>query len=624
LGPLHATHFGFGDVVGLTSLLGGSPTSGRGAVVTNRPVVNPTNFDHTSFEGDLPAGWDAEIYRNGELLGFSRADSRQRYVFDDVQLMYGENEISIVLYGPQGQVRTRNESINVGEDNVPAGKTWYWAGVNQPSHDLVSLKGGEISPFEPKVQGAVSVEHGLDDRTSVGVVARTMLLGDQQLTFVEGSVRRSIGSALVEIGASRESNGGTAARAQLLAKLGSLNISAQALTASNFDLPGGRTKSVRDGRVALDAPIHLGRTIIPAHADVHYADHPDGTAQLEAAARLGAQIGRFNLAADVRYTQQYLAKGPAPPAEVIASLIGTGRIGPVRLRGSSSFEMGARSRFRSAELTGYWSASDNVDWEGTLAYDGPQRRARSRVSYIRRFSGMALALTGEAATDGSLAVGLNLNFSLDPSHGLMMSRQRLASAGTVQARVYRDINDNGIADPGEPFEKGAIITAGHAVAEKPTDAEGTATIAGLQTFKPITVGIDRSSLSDPMLAPKKALQVVTPRPGVLAQVDIGLVGAGDVEGAILKNGGMGFEGVDLELVDAAGAVVATARTDYDGYFLFQGVPYGPYRVRIAKASAEVIGVSPELNVQATLSDDHPVARTGSIHLDPKPRIASAQ
>jgi hypothetical protein len=451
-----------------------------------------------------------------------------------------------------------------------------------------------------------------------------MLLGDQQLTFVEGSVRRSIGSALVEIGASRESNGGTAARAQLLAKLGSLNVSAQALTASNFDLPGGRTKSVRDGRLALDAPIHLGRTIIPAHADVHYADHADGTAQLDAAARLGAQIGRFNLAADVRYTQQYLAKGPAPPAEVIASLIGTGRIGPVRLRGSSSFEMGARSRFRSAELTGYWSASDNVDWEGTLAYDGPQHRARSRVSYIRRFSGMALALTGEAATDGSLAVGLNLNFSLDPSHGLMMSRQRLASAGTVQARVYRDINDNGIADPGEPFEKGAIITAGHAVADKPTDAEGTATIAGLQTFTPITVGIDRSSLSDPMLAPKQALQVVTPRPGVLAQVDIGLVGAGDVEGALLKNGGMGFEGVDLELVDAAGAVVATARTDYDGYFLFQGVPYGPYRVRIAKASAEVIGVSPELNVQATLSDDHSVARTGSIHLDPKPRIASAK
>jgi hypothetical protein len=38
LGPLHATHIGFGDVAGLSTRLGGSPTSGRGAVVTNRPT----------------------------------------------------------------------------------------------------------------------------------------------------------------------------------------------------------------------------------------------------------------------------------------------------------------------------------------------------------------------------------------------------------------------------------------------------------------------------------------------------------------------------------------------------------------------------------------------------------
>jgi hypothetical protein len=624
LGPLKATHFGFGDVTGLSTLLGGSPVAGRGAVITNRPVVNPTNFDHTSFEGDLPAGWDAEIYRNGELLAFAHSDGSQRYAFDDVQLMYGENNISIVEYGPQGQVRTRNEMVNVGQDNVPSGKTWYWAGVNQPSHDLLSMDKGDVSPVEPTMQGAVSVEHGLDDRTSVGAIARTMLLDDQQLTFVEGTVRRSIGSALVEVGASRESNGGTAARAQLLAKLGSLNVSAQALAANNFDLPTERAASLRDLRLSLDTPLKIGRTEFPAHADLHYVSRADGTTQVDAAARLASQIGRFNLAADVRYTQQYLAKGPAPPPDVVADLIGTGRIGPVRVRGDASFGFGSGSRFRSAELDGYWSASDNVDWEGTVAYDGPEHRARVRVSHIRRFSGMALALTGEAATDGSLAIGLNLNFSLDPVHGLTLSREPLASAGSVRARVYRDLNANGVADSGEPFEKGAVITAGHQVGDTPTDVHGTAMIAGLQTYKPITIGIDRSSLADPMLAPEKALQVVTPRPGVQAEVDIGLVGAGDIEGAIVKNGGLGFEGLSLELVDSKGTVVANALTDYDGYFLFEGVPYGTYRVRVAKTSAQIAGVATDLDVQATVNDDHPVARTGSIHLDPKPQVASAK
>ena len=149
-------------------------------------------------------------------------------------------------------------------------------------------------------------------------------------------------------------------------------------------------------------------------------------------------------------------------------------------------------------------------------------------------------------------------------------------------------------------------------------------VAGLATFTPITIGIDRSSLGDPMLAPKKALQVVVPRPGVPAPVDIGLVSSGDIEGAIVKNGGLGFEGVDLELLDSSGAVAGTARTDYDGYFLFEGVPYGTYRVRIAKNSAEAIGVGQELKLQATVDDQHPVARLGTTQLQPQPKIASSQ
>ncbi len=88
-----------------------------------------------------------------------------------------------------------------------------------------------------------------------------------------------------------------------------------------------------------------------------------------------------------------------------------------------------------------------------------------------------------------------------------------------------------------------------------------------------------------MLVPKKALQVVVPRPGVPAEVQIGLVGGGDIEGAIVKNGGLGFEGLDLELVDGTGKVVATARTDFDGFFLFERVPYGNYQVRVAQTSA---------------------------------------
>ncbi|HXC74590.1 MAG TPA: carboxypeptidase-like regulatory domain-containing protein [Sphingomicrobium sp.] len=623
LGPLKATHFGFGDVQGFDSRLTGAPASGRGAVVTNRPLAVQTAFDRTRFEGDLPAGWEAEIYRNGELLGFAKADSSQRYVFDDVQLLYGENRVNIMLYGPQGQIRTREEVINIGQDNVPPGKTWYWAGFNQPGRDLLALHKPPGDSDEPKAQATVSLEHGLDDRTSVGMLARAMLINDEHVTFVEGSVRRSVGPAIVEVSAARESSGGMAARAQLLGKFGSINVSAEALLAKDFHLQGGKAQDLREARLALDTPIRIGRTVLPAHADVHLTDRLDGSKQLEAAARLSANLNRFNLSAEARYRKQFADSGPAPPNELNLGFIGSGRIGDVRLRGSTSFDVSPHARFRAAELSAYWSASDTADWEGVLAYDSSGHRGRVRITHVRRFDTMGIALTGEAATDGSVAVGINLNFSLDPTRGLQLSRRPLAQAGVVRATVYRDLNDNGVHDPAEPFEKGALITTGTKQADRPTDARGSVTIGGLAPFTAIAVGVDASSLDDPMLVPKTALQAVVPRPGVPAEIEIGLVGGGDIEGAVVKSGGIGFEGLDLELVDAAGKVVATARSDFDGFFLFERVSYGIYSVRVAKESAVAAKILPELNLRASVTAEKSIVRLGAVHVIPLPAVAAS-
>jgi hypothetical protein len=623
LGPLHATHLGVGDVEGFDSGLTGSVSAGRGAVVTNRPLAARAAFDRTRFEGDLAAGWEAEIYRNGELLGFAKPNASQRYAFEDVQLLYGENRIQIISYGPQGQVRTRDELINVGQDNVPAGKTWYWAGFSQPGRDVVQLE-KPPDPTGVRAQAAVSGEHGIDDRTSVGVLARAMLIGDDRLTFVEGTVRRSIGGAMVELGAARESTGGMAAHAQLLGKFGAVNVSAEALLANDFHLRGGPVHSGREGRMSVDAPLRIGRTVLPAHAELHFAANRDGSSLLEAATRLSANIDRFNLAAEARYRKQFVANGATgPPSEVTLGLIGTGHVGDVRLRASSLFNVSPGVNLNSAELSAYWSASDAADWEGDLAYDALQHRARAKITHVRRFAGVAVALTAEAASDKSVAFGVNLNFSLDPNHGLTFSRRPLAQAGAVHAVVYRDLNDNGIRDPSEPFEKGAIVTTGTVQADHPTNTKGAVTVGGLTAYMPVAVGLDQSSISDPMLIPKNALQVVVPRPGIPAEVQIPLVGGGDIEGAVVKSAELGFEGLDLELVDPSGKVIATARTDFDGFFLFERVPYGGYSIRIGKDSATAAKLIPDLGLHVQVSMEKSLVRLGAVQAHPLQLIASA-
>jgi hypothetical protein len=622
LGPAHATHFGFGDVEGYDSKLTGTATFGRGAVITNRPLTSQTAFDRTSFEGDLPSGWEAELYRNDELLAFAKPTADQRYVFDNVQLLYGENRIRIVLYGPQGQVRTREELVNVGQQNAPPGKTWYWAGVNEPGRDIITLEKPPDGSSLPKAQATVALEHGLDDRTSVAALARMMLIDDQRVTFVEGTIRRSVGPALLEVGASRESSGGSAARAELLGKFGSVNVDAEAVIANNFHLQGGELVSLRTYSLALDTPLRIGRALMPAHVDALITDRLDGTRELDATARLSAQLARFDLGTAVHYQKQFVAAEPTP-GQLDLDFIGSGRVGDVRLRGTTTFDFAPVAKFQTAELDAYWSAGENVDWEGDFVYDAGEHRARTRISYIRRFDTMAVALTGEAASDGSLAFGINLNFSIDPRHGFTLSREPLAQAGEVHALVYRDLNDNGMRDPGEPLEKGALITTGTKQSDKPTDSGGSVTVGGLVPFQPIAVGIDESSLADPMLVPGKALQVVIPRPGIPANVEIGLVGGGDIEGAVVKSGGIGFEGLDLELIDSAGKVVTTTRTDFDGFFLFERVAYGTYAIRVTSSSASAAKIQRELGIRLQVTPDKSIVRLGSVKVTPQPLLASA-
>src|SRR4030095_5067985 len=165
-----------------------------------------------------------------------------------------------------------------------------------------------------------------------------------------------------------------------------------------------------------------------------------------------------------------------------------------------------------------------------------------------------------------------------------LSRQTLANAGAVHPRVVRDLNDNGRRDFDEPLEKGALITTGARLAEHGTNERGEVLVAGLANYVPGTVGIDTSSLDDPMLAPRKSLQVVVPRPGIAADVDIALVGAGDIEGAIVRDGGGGLGGLEGERLDSSGKVVASTRTDYDGFFLFERVAYGRYTLRLSDES----------------------------------------
>ena len=171
--------------------------------------------------------------------------------------------------------------------------------------------------------------------------------------------------------------------------------------------------------------------------------------------------------------------------------------------------------------------------------------------------------------------------------------------------------------------RGSRVTAGRGGASEPSDERGHAFVAGLQPYEKVLVSIDESTLPDPFLMPRGKGVVVTPRPGVAMVIELAVAPTGEVEGVVNGPEGAPLPGVRLELVDAAGEVMARTMSEYDGFFLFDRVAYGRYRLQLAPESQAALGVAPDLASGVEVNAEKAVERVGTIRLRAATTIAQA-
>ncbi|WP_432768704.1 MAG: carboxypeptidase regulatory-like domain-containing protein [Sphingopyxis sp.] len=627
LGPLRATHYAVGDVSLLSTGLVAQSAPGRGAVLTNRPVERPDSFDKTSFRGDLPAGWDAELYRNGQLLAFTSPNGDGRYEFLDVPLQYGTNRFEIVLYGPQGQIRREIRQLQVGVDSIPPRETWYWAGVAQENADLVEF-GNRRQTFRRGWRGTVGIERGLTTRTSASLYFHSLMIENVRRNYGEAALRRSIGPTLLEIAgaysdASGPEGGAGSVRASWLAAFGETYIRADAMRGWGGFVSDRFINNINGiYSISLDQSVKLGRTVLPLHFDVRQVDRRSGISSLEASARASASFRALTFTGQLDWARTKVPVGPDPPDNLTASLLANARIGRVRLRGEARLALSGDNADSRMTLIGEWAGKGDAEWRAELGYDKGLDRARAGIGYTRRFKRLQLAGFGEVASDGSVAASLSLAFSFGPNPaggGWRVSSEKLGGRGQVTADVFMDDNGDGVRQPGEAAMPGVSLTAGNAWVDAATDAGGRATIDGLEPFRPVMIGIDAGSLPDPYVQPALPGVVVTPRPGVAVRVALPMAAAGEIEGVAIRDGGNPIEGLAIELVDAEGRVRASTLSEFDGYFLFEGVAYGRYTVQLAKASAAALRLDPGFVRAAVPGKATPRVRLVTVALKPLPR-----
>ena len=226
---------------------------------------------------------------------------------------------------------------------------------------------------------------------------------------------------------------------------------------------------------------------------------------------------------------------------------------------------------------------------------------------------------------GAVGARVQLAFSLGPdpvSGGVRVTANKLARSGQAAVTVYRDDNGNSRRDPGEEVLPDILVEAGLRTTDAVTAENGRTIVDDLRPFRPVLVGIDESTLEDPFLAPASKGIVITPRPGVVAEIELAIAPTGEVEGSILSPSGTDQPGVKLELVDLRGNVVAETISEFDGFFLFQRVPYGEYRLRVGKDVARKLEVASSLSLpdgrtSFTLGRTEDVVRFGTVRLKPE-------
>jgi hypothetical protein len=123
-------------------------------------------------------------------------------------------------------------------------------------------------------------------------------------------------------------------------------------------------------------------------------------------------------------------------------------------------------------------------------------------------------------------------------------------------------------------------------------------------------------LPDPFLVLRGKGLVITPRPGVPAVVELAVSPTGEVEGVLNSPENTPLPGVTLELVDDHGQVVAQTVTEYDGFFLFERVVYGRYRLQLAQTSEHALGLAlaGDAGQAIVVSSQQTVDRLGTLRL----------
>jgi len=587
----------------------GGLTRGRGIVVSSFPLARAEQFDTTTIEGDAPPGYEAELYRNGRLLEFQVVDDDGRYAFEDVALIAGFNRFRVVLYGPQGQIRERVETIDASQALARPGETLGRVALIDAGRDLIPIGTPSANTEERGASFNALVAHGLTQQTSAFAALTALPTEEGNQQYVVGGLNSAVLAGSAQLRAFGAADGGLGLDARMLQRLEATRVVLRTGYFEDFESPDvgfGPTATLFDAELRTNTRLDLGFARLNLEADGAYEAERDGSRRLtfDTGQRLRWRRLGFShrIAFDLRNDTATTFDGT-----VNANL----RARPFSVRGGLRYDDRGLTSTR-LDLRYRGRAGFSLGADGQLGFNGNASSATLDVT--RQLGPILTSVTAGWDEGQGMRFGLLLNFAFGPGAdgSYALDDEDRARSGSVRARVFLDENADGDFDAGEPPIPGAQFGGDARDGQARTDENGRLLVHGLQPLRPQSVTLRSQSLENPFWLPAEDGYSVVPRPGAPVELDMPVTMTGAVDGTVrMAETGEGVPGITVRLIDSDGEVVKETVSFFGGFFAFDQVRYGSYRLAIAQTKRfKVVDAPPEVMV----NNDMPFASQQDIGL----------
>ncbi|MBL0313699.1 MAG: hypothetical protein IPP78_13520 [Holophagaceae bacterium] len=602
LGPLHATEFEFGEVFdpGLATVSGA--TTGTGLFVTNFPLNSNLFGDKQTLRGNLPPGWQVEVFQNGALIGFQASRGDGLYEFREIPLVHGWNDFRMVFYGPEGQRREEVQHLDNSTPLVPAGGFRY----RLQAEELHGGLGG---------RGFFLGQYGLTDKVSIFAAGSTVHLTHGEVHhYATGGLQGRWNSLSFQGTVTHANEGGDAEEISVGTRLGdSLSITLKHTELQNefisdlflpsFGLVRNRTELELTGV----AP-SLAHPWLTLGVGLRRDGLASGGNVLQLNPRIGGAFNGWFLMNQFSYQRSDLPGGTTSSS--YGSLLVSRFFGAFALRSEAAYTVAPDRHLKSVST--YFDAYRFKPWavQIGLTHDIDSNENRFATAASKSVGRVGLSFDGSWSNRAGWSAGITVRMGLsrEPRQGRWNSNAlTVAPYGAISAQAFLDANSNGRRDQGEPSLPGAGAFVNGVVWPETSNADGVLYQHTIPVDMHAKVLLNPSTLPDPFMQAGGDGYTFVPRAGHITRFDLPVIQTADVNGTIYLGGPEGmkpYPGISIELLDSTGRVVASARSAFDGYYELQNFPTGKYQLRIKKEDLERRHLLPAEAKQMDLTGKH--------------------